>query len=313
MLNFTVGPVMSKADVLEIGGQSSPYFRTTEFSNVMLENERLMLDFLNAPADSRCIFLTTSGTGAMESCVMNLLGHDDKAIVINGGSFGQRFVELCELHDRKYTEIKCEFGRQIKAKQLEKYSGCGYTTLLVNMGETSSGTLYDMQLIADFCHREHIFLIVDAISSFIADELDMSALGAGAVITGSQKALAVHPGIALVALSPEALERVNRNDEICMYLSMKRALKNGDRGQTPFTPAVTTLLEINARLKGLKIAGGVAIEHKLIVQRSIEFRKFIRCMPKSPFEFVSESMSNAVTSLHPKNVSATSIFNTMKE
>ena len=105
MLNFTVGPVMSDSSILKEGGKSAPYFRTTEFSEIMIENEKLMLEFLNAPKNSRCIFLTASGTGAMESCVMNLLSSKDKVLVVNGGSFGQRFVEMCQLHKLDYTEI----------------------------------------------------------------------------------------------------------------------------------------------------------------------------------------------------------------
>ena len=73
MLNFTIGPVMSPPDVLEVGGRQVPYFRTSEFSEIMLENERLMLELVNAPQDSRCVFLTSSGTGAMEACVMDVL------------------------------------------------------------------------------------------------------------------------------------------------------------------------------------------------------------------------------------------------
>lgn len=91
MLNFTVGPVMSNEKVLRIASNSAPYFRTAEFSEIMLQNEQMMLDNLNAPDGSRCVFLTTSGTGAMESVVMNVLNNKDKVLVINGGSFGKDF------------------------------------------------------------------------------------------------------------------------------------------------------------------------------------------------------------------------------
>ncbi|WP_019679367.1 pyridoxal-phosphate-dependent aminotransferase family protein, partial [Ruminococcus flavefaciens] len=222
MLNFTVGPVMSSDEVIEVANHSTPYFRTPEFSQIMLENEKMILDMLHAPEKSRCVFLTTSGTGAMESCVMNILSDKDRVIVINGGSFGHRFVELCEVHGRNFTEVKCEFGRQLRKEQLEGLED--HTALLINMHETSSGVLYDMDLVSDFCKKNNIMLIVDAISAFIADELDMEEMGAAAVLTGSQKALAVQPGISLIALSPAALERVEENKEVCMYLSMKQAL-----------------------------------------------------------------------------------------
>ena len=310
MLNFTVGPVMSSEEVRAIGGEQVPYFRTPEFSAVMLENERLMLEFLNAPTGSRCVFLTSSGTGAMESCVMNILNDDDKVIAINGGSFGQRFVDLCRLHERNFTEIKLEFGKQLRRERLYEYAGKGYTALLVNMHETSSGVLYDMPMISRFCRENGILLIIDAISAFLADELDMSSLGAAAVITGSQKALAVQPGVSVVALSPGALARIESNKEKCMYLSLKEALKNGERGQTPFTPAVTTLLQINSRLNSIFERGGVLSERKIIADIADDFRSKINDLP---LEIVSESMSNAVTALRPLNNGAKEIVKILKD
>ena len=253
MLNFTVGPVMSEPDIIEVANHSTPYFRTSEFSEVMKENEELVLRFLNAPEKSRCIFLTASGTGSMESCVMNILNNEDKTIVINGGSFGHRFVELCQLHNRNYTEVKCEFGHQLRKEQLKGLED--HTAFLINMHETSSGVLYDMKMVSEFCKENNILLIVDAISAFLSDEIDMNELGAAAVITGSQKALAVQPGVSLIALAPEAIKRIDDNKEVCMYLSLKQALKNGERGQTPFTPAVTTLLQINKRLRTINLGG----------------------------------------------------------
>ena len=310
MLNFTVGPVMSNEEVLKVASESSPYFRTPEFSAIVKENEALMLRFLHAPQSSRCVFLTSSGTGAMESLVMNVLNDQDKVLVVNGGSFGHRFVELCKLHGRNMTEIALEFGKALHREQLDAYAGRGYTALLINMHETSSGVLYDMPMIAEFCQEHGILLLVDAISAFLADELDMEALGAAAVITGSQKALAVQPGISVVALAPAALERVAANPEMCMYLSLKDALKNAERGQTPFTPAVTILLQIHTRLKQIEADGGVDAEHARIAQAAKQLRDGISDLPLTN---ISESRSNAVTALHPERVSASEIIRILKD
>lgn len=310
MLNFTVGPVMSDPEILEIANHSTPYFRTPEFSRIMLENESLILEYLNAPQGSKCVFLTSSGTGAMESCVMNVLNEQDKVIVINGGTFGQRFAELCDLHGLTYDEIKCDFGHQIHKGQLDKYNNCGYTALLVNMDETSSGTLYDMKMISDFCRDQGVLLIVDAISSFLADDIDMEKMGAAVVLTGSQKALAVQPGISVIALAPAALDRIENNKEKCLYLSLKQALVNMTRGQTPFTPAVTILLQINMRLLKIKHSGGIQAELKRIYDLTYYFRDKIK---RYPFEFVSESSSNAVTALKPLTCKASDIVRELKD
>jgi aspartate aminotransferase-like enzyme len=156
-------------------------------------------------------------------------------------------------------------------------------------------------------------LIVDAISAFITDDIDMSRFHAAAIITGSQKALAVQPGIAVVALAPEAIERIEKNQEICMYLSLKNALLNMKRGQTPFTPAVTILLQINTRLKEIDKRGGLEKESKSIREITEYFRKRIS---NYPFEFVvkeEKDRSKAVTALHPTTCGAKKIISILKD
>lgn len=310
MLNFTVGPVMSDEEVRKIGGEQVPYFRTPEFSAVMLENEKLMKKFAKAGEDARVVFITGSGTASMEAAVMNVFDETDKVLVVNGGSFGHRFVELCQIHDVPYEEITLETGKALTKEQLDAYDGKGFTGFLVNVHETSTGVHYDIKMISEFCKKNGIFLVVDAISSFLADEFDMAELGVQVMITGSQKALACPPGVSVIVLSGEAVQRVESRNVKCMYLNLKSALKNGERGQTPFTPAVGTLRQINARLKEIEAAGGVESETQKIAALAQDFREKIKDLP---FEIVSDSMSNAVTPLHPLNVSAYQVFTTLKD
>lgn len=312
MLNFTVGPVMSSDAVRAIGAEQVPYFRTAEFSELMLENERLVKKFAHTTDDSRVVFLTCSGSGGMEAAIMNTLTKDDKALVINGGSFGERFVELLTLHEIPFTEIKLEHGKELKPEDLTPYEGKGYTAFLLQKHETSTGVHFDMQLVSDFCNRNHCFLIVDTISTFLADPFDMAALNVGVMITGSQKALACPPGIAVMALSPAALERIERTKCCCQYLDLKLALKNQERGQTPWTPAVGILRQINARLKEIDAAG----DDKHEIERTANLANYFRNKLKEhnlPFEIVSESLSNAVTPLHPTTQSAYEIFLKIKD
>ena len=310
MLNFTVGPVMSSEEVRVIGAEQVPYFRTLEFSKLMLENERLICKFAKAPANARAVFITGSGTASMEATVMNTLTKQDKAIVINGGTFGQRFVELLKLHEIPFQEVKVETGKQLTNDMLQPLDGKDYTAFLVNVHETSTGVFYDKNLIADFCKRNHLFLIVDAISSFLADDLNVEELGIDVMITGSQKALACPPGVSILVLSEIAINRVNASIPKCMYFDLKDALKNGERGQTPFTPAVGILRQINVRLKEIDATGGVEAEVKRIAELAQYFRENLK---ELPFEMVSESMSNAVTPLHPTTASAYDIFTILKD
>lgn len=312
MINFTVGPVQSSEAVRAVGAEQVPYFRTAEFSATMLENEQLIKKFCNAPDGARVVFMTCSGSGGMETAIMNCLSPSDKAIVVNGGSFGHRFVELLQLHEIPFDEIQLQPGEALKAEHLKPYEGQGHTTFLVNKHETSTGVHYDIELISQFCKRNGLFLIVDCISTFLADPFDMSVLGADIMITGSQKALACPPGIAVMCLSPRAIARTESIKCKCQYLDLKQALSNGERGQTPWTPAVGILLQINTRLKEIEANGGATSE----IARTADLANYFRSQLKEhqlPFEIVSESLSNAVTPLRPTTASAYDIFLKIKD
>lgn len=310
MKNFTVGPVMSDKQVLKIGGEQVPYFRTSEFSEIMKENERLMLKFSKAPKDAKVCFITGSGTASMEACIMNTLTQDDRVLVVNGGSFGERFVQMLKLHEIPYSEIKLEYGEELSIEHLCEYDSKDYTAFLVNVHETSTGVYYDINMISEFCQRNGMFLIVDAISSFLADPFDMEKLHVDVMITGSQKALACAPGISVIVLSPKALKRVGNSKVRCMYLDLKLALKDAERGQTPFTPAVSILRQINERLRNIDANGGVEQEIEKTKKMAEYFRSKIK---ELPLKIVSSSLSNAVTPLHPLNVSAYSVFTVLKD
>lgn len=310
MLNFAMGPVQADDSIRAIGAEQVPYFRTPEFSSVMLESERLVKKLAKAGDDARAVFLTGSGTAAMEAAVMNLFTQEDKLLVVNGGSFGQRFAELCRIHSVPYAEIKLSAFEPLTAEQLAPYQESGYTGLLVNLHETSTGVCYDIAMISDFCRQNGMFLLVDAISSFLADPFDMETLGVDAMITSSQKVLACPPGISILVLSAKAVRRVEQARISSMYFDIKNALENGVRGQTPFTPAVGILLQIHARLREIDTSGGAEAEITRIREQAENFRAAIQGLPLC---IASEHMSNAMTPLHPLNVSAYSVFETLKD
>lgn len=316
MINFTVGPVQMEEEIRRIGAEEIPYFRTPEFSALMKENEALMTEFMEAEEGSRALFLTGSGTSAMEAAVMNLFTGEDRLLVVNGGSFGARFVKICQIHKIPYEEIRLESGQALNKDHLAPYVGKHFTGFLVNVHETSTGVHYDMELISKFCRENNLWLVVDAISSFLADEFKMKEWGVDLVLTGSQKALALPPGIAVLVLNGRAVKRVEENQVESLYFDLKEYLKDGLRGQTPFTPAVGILIQMNARLKGIA-ARGLKAEQKQIRELAEDFRKKIKDFP---FEIVSESLSNAETPLRPTGtgregnpVSAYRIFQMLKD
>lgn len=310
MLNFTVGPVMLSEEVLSIGAEQVPYFRTAEFSAIMLENEKYMLEYTKAPEGSKAVFMTCSSSGSMEAVVMNCFSKEDKVLVINGGSFGHRFIELCEIHEIPHVALKLEHGKKLTKERLYEYDGHGFTGLLVNVDETSTAVLYDTMIIGEFCKKNNMFFVCDCVSSFLADPFNMTECGADIMITGSQKVLACPPGISIIVLAPTGVERVQASKVRSMYFDLKDALKNQERGQTPFTPAVGILLQINQRLKEIKILGGADTEVARVAAQAADFREKIKDLP---FELISESPANGVTSVHPTTVNAYTIFLKLKD
>lgn len=314
MINFTVGPVQMDKETREIGKNQIPYFRTPEFSAVMKENEKLLCAFFEAPENSRVVFMTGSGTASMEGGVMNFFTQQDKVLVVNGGSFGQRLVELCEIHEIPFTEIKLEYGKPLTKELLAQFENAGYTGFLVQLCETSTGLLYDMSMIGDFCQRNGIFLFVDAVSGFMADEFSMKRMHVNAAITGSQKALGLPPSMSFTVMDEKAIERCKKINVRSLYFNYPLYLKDGERGQTPFTPAVATLLQLNEKLKRIEETGGIKNQNRLASERAAYFRKAIKDLPLRMFTEEKDS-SNCVTALCPtkEGVNAHRIFEIIKD
>ena len=305
MRNFTVGPVQMDDSIRMMGSNQIPYFRTKEFSELMLENEELIKEFINAEADSRVVFLTGSGTAAMEAAVMEALTIRDKALVINGGTFGQRFVDLCKLHNIPHEELKLKSGESLTKTKLLEYENLGITVLLINVHETSTGILYDMEIVREFCKNNNIFIVADVISTFLADKFDMSYLEVDIAIVSSQKAIACPPGISMLVLNNRAQKKVWETETKSFYLSIKSALKDGGRGQTPFTPAVGILIQLNQRLKNIKSSGGIKGEITKVQKIAMDFRERLENLPLRVY---CDNLSNALTPIYTENYSAEYIF-----
>lgn len=304
---FTPGPVKMSQEIMDVGAKQTPYFRNCEFSEVTFACEKGLLEMVNAPKDSKVIFLTASGTAGMESVVMNLLNKDDNALVVNGGGFGGRFVDICAIHQIPHTDFKVSNTNLWEIEELAPKED--YTTLIVNAHETSVGHLYSLEAMGAYAKKNDMFFIVDAISMLVTDPVDMSADSIDVVIASSQKGLALPPGLTMVILAPSALEKVQ--DVQSIYFNFKDYLSNGERGQTPYTPAVTIMLQLEARLAQIERRGGVEQSIKSAKAISEYFRESIKDLPLKAY---TEFMPNAMTTLTPTDgKSAMDIVNGLED
>ena len=304
---FTPGPVKMSEEILAVGAKQTPYFRNSEFSDVTFACENGLLEMVNAPEGSKVIFLTASGTAGMESAVMNLLNKDDNALVVNGGGFGQRFVDICTTHAIPHTDFKVKNTDLTDIESLAPKET--YSALVVNAHETSVGHLYNLNAMGEYAVKNDMLTIVDAISMLVTDPLDMQQSNIDVVIAGSQKGLALPPGLSMVILSPKAQNKLQNIN--CLYFNFKDYLSNGERGQSPYTPAVTIMLQLDARLKQIKNRGGIKQSIANAKEVANYFRSSIKALPLKEY---TPYMPNAMTTLTPTDgKSAMDIVNALEK
>ncbi|MFZ0338688.1 MAG: aminotransferase class V-fold PLP-dependent enzyme [Terracidiphilus sp.] len=306
---FTVGPVEMHPEALRIGGEQPPYFRTEEFSQIVLKCELMMCELAGAPAGSRMILLTSSGSGGMEAAVINAVGPEDRVLIIVGGGFGERFCDICKANGIPYDALRLEAGRSLTPQQIGALRLSRYRALLVNAHETTTGVLYDIERLGKACTLAGTYFIVDAISAFLCDPINMTAMGIDTLLTSSQKGLALAPGLSILLLGPRSIELAKRRTVHSLYFNFSSYLADGERGQTPFTPAVTVILQLHERLSSIRRQGAA----QMTARCSRLARHFRGAIGNLPLRMFPDSPSNALTALTPVGpVSAYAIYRELK-
>lgn len=275
--------------ILQIGGKPFPYMRTEQFSELVKDSEKMLLELIHCPG-GRAIIYTASGTGAMDAVVTNYVSRFKKAFIIAGGSFGYRWKNLCDYYECANEVLEIPFAKDIDYTLLEaKVAASQPDVFLCQHHETSTGQLYDMKKISAICKQYNVSLVVDAISSFLSDELDMEALGIDICITSSQKGLNIAPGLSFLFLSPKILATDFMHKSY--YFDFSENLKNLERGQTPYSPATTLFLQLHARLK-IDISIGVEKLIASVRAKALYFRELCR---RNGWETPAEVPSNCIT------------------
>ncbi|MBR4842568.1 MAG: alanine--glyoxylate aminotransferase family protein [Bacteroidaceae bacterium] len=282
-------PGIIEDDILDIASRQIPYMRTAWFSSLMKENERMLLDAIGC-RKGRVMFFTSSGTAAMESVVQNYVAALGKAFIIDGGTFGHRWVEICNYHGVENESMRIPFAEDIDYNMLEeRVRSYKPKVFLCQHHETSSGQLFDLKRISDICRNTGTSLVTDVISSFLAEDLDMDQLGIDVAVTSSQKGLNLPPGASLVFLSEKALQVDFRHNNF--YLDFQDNLKNLERGQTPFSPATTIFMQIHERMRR-NMEKGIA---GIIAETRAKALYFRELCARHDWEIPASNPSNAVT------------------
>lgn len=196
------------------------------------------------------LFLTASGTGAMEGAVANLLSGADRVIVIRSGKFGERWSDICEAYGISVLPIDVPWGDSVDPERVETLltEHPDVKAVFATLCETSTGALHDIQTLAGITRVRPTLLVVDAVSALGADDLQMDNWGVDVVVSCSQKGLMTPPGLAFAALNGRAWAAVAASDLPKYYLDFRKAYESGVEGSVPYTPAVTLLAALQHAL-----------------------------------------------------------------
>jgi aspartate aminotransferase-like enzyme len=241
------GPTPIPNEVALAMSKTMIHHRTPEFNKIFEEARGRLRTLFGTKSD--VIMLASSGTGAMEAAVANLFSPGDKVLVINGGKFGERWLNIAEAFGLTVLEIKVEWGKPVKVEQVERQlkSNSDLQGILIQASETSTTTLHPVKEIANLT-RNGPLLLVDGVTAVGVLPVPLDSWGIDVLVTGSQKALMLPPGLAFIALSDRAWEKTKKAKLPRFYFDLTLERKNQQKGSGAFTPAVSLIFGLRASL-----------------------------------------------------------------
>ncbi len=194
----------------------------------------------------------------MEAAVANVHSAGDKALFVNGGKFGERWGELLSVYGVQPVEITVPWGNSVRIEDVEKAlkENPSICAVYLTHSETSTGAATDVEAIARLVRsKSNALTIVDGITAVGAMELRMKDWDLDLVITGSQKGLMIPPGLAFVAISERAWERIKASNLPKFYFNLQAARKALRSNDTPWTPAISLVIGVDAALSMIRQEG----------------------------------------------------------
>jgi aspartate aminotransferase-like enzyme len=251
MLLLTPGPTPVPQDIRMAMSMPTIHHRTPEFEEIFGKTRDLLKKLFAMP---EVLMLASSGTGAMEACVLNLC--KSKALTINAGKFGERFGKICDAYAREYKELKYDWNTPAKVQDVLDAinNDSKIDAIFIQICESAGGLRHPVELIAKEVKkiRPDIMIVADGITAVGVEKIDTTNIDA--LISGSQKAFMLPPGLALIGLNNAAI-KIIENDGIGYYLNLQTELKSQRKNTTAWTAATTLIIGLKAMLEKLEIKG----------------------------------------------------------
>jgi len=308
---LTPGPTPVPEEALLAMARPIIHHRTPQFMAILKEAVEGLKYVLQTKND--VFIFASSGTGAMESSVTNLLSRGDKALIVRGGKFGERFSEICQAYGVQAVNIDVEWGNAVNPKLIkdildkDKAIKAVYATLC----ETSTAVVNDIKAIGNIVSKTNAVLVVDVISGLGSVEFNTDQWGVDVAVGGSQKGLMIPPGVAFVSVSKKALAMSEVSDLPKYYFSYKAAKKLADKNDTPWTPAVSLIIGL---VEAIRMIKQETLEGALKRQRTMAqaIRNAAKAMGMELF--APNAASDAVTAIKlPESIDGSKLVKTMRD
>jgi len=308
---LTPGPTPLPMQVREAMGREIIHHRTPQFQAVLKEAHEGLRYVFQTKAE--VFILASSGTGAMEAAVVNLLSPGDYAVAVEGGKFGERWTELCKAYGINCEVVSVEWGKAVDPKEIEKKLKANpkIKAVFTTLCETSTGVTNDIEAIGKVVEKTAAVLVVDAISGLGAIPCPADQWHCDMVVSGSQKGLMLPPGLGFISVSPKAWKLIESSKCPRYYFDLKSAKKAYDKTDTPFTPAITLIIALCDALKLIKKDGleNVFLRHKKMAKAVTSAMKALGLELFAP-----DAASDAVTAVKvPADIDGEKLVKTMRD
>ena len=255
---FTPGPTSLHPAVQEALARPIVHHRTDEFRAIFKDCTAGLKSFLKT--SDEVLILASSGTGAMEAALVNVLSPGEAMVALVAGNFGQRWADIGRAHGMDVRVLEAAWGDAVAPEKVAEAldRDPGIRAVFVQLSESSTGARHDIQRLAEVVrNRPETLLVVDAISGAGAMALETAQWGVDVVVVGSQKALALPPGLAFVSVSAKAWARVEKSSSPRFYFDLRRERKAQAGGESAFTPGISHMVALKAALDSVASQGGV--------------------------------------------------------
>jgi len=249
------GPTPVPPDILEAVAHPMVNHRGRDFAALISRVAERLKDFFETSND--VLILSTSGTGGLESAVVNTLSPGDKVLSVSIGSFGERFAAIADTYGAEVIPLQYEWGQAARPEDvrraLEEHPDV--KAVLVTHNETSTGVTNPLEEIASALRepqgerKDGPLILVDAVSSLGAIPFETDGWGLDVVVTGSQKGWMVPPGLAFVSMSERAWRAYERAKMPRFYFDLGRHRDSLPKGQTPWTPTMSIFFGLDVALE----------------------------------------------------------------